>query len=142
MEMRRVLGIDIGDPFEYFVEEADERLILRKYRTLECMFCASTEGLSYFKDYFICGSCLPEGGGLFNPEVAATLEEINTEIIIKPKWVRSKETLLRLTKAMEQYPDAPQKKWAELVGVSQGRVSQLVRDLNNTARRSPGSGEE
>ncbi|WP_340030469.1 AbrB/MazE/SpoVT family DNA-binding domain-containing protein [Paenibacillus sp. FSL K6-1122] len=52
MELRRTLGIDIGNPFEYFVEE-DERLILRKYRTQECMFCSSTEGLSYFKEYFM-----------------------------------------------------------------------------------------
>ncbi|WP_233476564.1 AbrB/MazE/SpoVT family DNA-binding domain-containing protein [Paenibacillus sonchi] len=140
MELRRTLGIDIGDPLEYFVDDANERLTLRKYRTLECMFCSSTEGLSYFKDFFICGSCLeqvsgneklPEGGAA---EVAAALEEVNTEkeIAIKPKWTRSKETLLRLTKVMELYPDAPQKKWAEMVGISQGRVSQLVKKLNNT----------
>lgn len=154
MELRRTLGIEIGDPFEIFVEEEDERLILRKYRTRECMFCASTEGLSYFKDYFICNSCLervsenenlPEGGAAFNPEVAATLEKVNTgtEISIKPKRTRSKETLtlLRLAKVMEQYPNAPQKKWAELTGLSQGRVSQLVKKRNNTAPRSPGSGE-
>ncbi|OME30581.1 hypothetical protein BSK63_16940 [Paenibacillus odorifer] len=154
MELRRTLGIDIGDPFEYFVEEEDERLIIRKYRTQECMFCSSTEGLSYFKEYFICGSCLdqvsgneklPEGGAAFNPEVAATLEKVNTEteISIKPKRTRSKETLtlLRLENVMEQYPDASQKKWAELVGLSQGRVSQLVKKINNIAPRSPGSGE-
>ena len=143
MELWRVLGIEIGDPFEYFVDDADGRLTLRKYRTLECMFCFSTEGLSYFKEYFICGSCLEQISGngelpkgvAFNPEVA-TLEEVNTEkeIAIKPKWARIKETLVRLAKVMEQYPDAPQKKWAELIGVSQGRVSQLVKKVNNIAR--------
>ncbi|SDM16636.1 transcriptional pleiotropic regulator of transition state genes [Paenibacillus sp. OK060] len=142
MELRRTLGIDIGDPFEYFVDDESERLTLRKYRTLECMFCSSTEGLSYFKDYFICGSCLeqvsgneklPEGEAASSPEVAM-LEEVSNgkEIANKPKWARSKETLFRLAKVMEQYPEAPQKKWAELLGISQGRVSQLVQKLNNT----------
>ncbi|WJM05860.1 AbrB/MazE/SpoVT family DNA-binding domain-containing protein [Paenibacillus sp. PK1-4R] len=83
MELRRTLGIDFGNPFKYFVEEDDERLILRKSRTQECMFCSSKEGLSYFKEYFICGSCLDqvpettEGGAASNPEVDATLEKIS-----------------------------------------------------------------
>ncbi|APO48541.1 hypothetical protein BS614_30965 (plasmid) [Paenibacillus xylanexedens] len=151
MELRRVLGIEIGDPLEYFVDDDNVRLTLRTYRTQECMFCLTTVELSYFKEYFICGSCLeqvsgneklPEEVAASDPEVAATLEEVNTEkeIAIKPKWARSKETILLLAKVMEQYPDAPQKKWAELVGISQGRVSQLVKKLN-TADRSPGSGE-
>ena len=58
IELRRTLGIELGDPLEYFVDDSNERLTLRKYRTAECMFCSSTEGLAYFKDYFICSSCI------------------------------------------------------------------------------------
>lgn len=142
-ELRRVFGIEIGDPLEFFVD--DSHMHLRKYRTLECMFCASTEGLSYFKEYFICGSCLQQVSGneklpegvVSNLEVTATYEEANS---FKPKQTRSKDTLVRLVKIMEQYPTASQKKWAELIGVSQGRVSQLVQKLNNTAHRSSGYG--
>lgn len=142
MELRRTLGIEIGDPFEYFVDDDNVRLTLRTYRTLECMFCFSTEGLSYFKEYFICGSCLNEvfeddklleGVVASSPEVA-TFRELNAEVELysNPKQARSIKTLGRLVKIMEQYPAASQKKWAELIGVSQGRVSQLVRKLNNT----------
>ncbi|MBT2283503.1 hypothetical protein J7E78_08125 [Paenibacillus polymyxa] len=35
-----------------------------------------------------------------------------------------KDTALRLVMIMEEYPSASQKKWAEMLGVSQGRVSQ------------------
>ncbi|WP_336766120.1 AbrB/MazE/SpoVT family DNA-binding domain-containing protein [Paenibacillus sp. USHLN196] len=58
IELRRTLGIELRDPLEYFVDDSNERLTLRKYRTAECMFCSSTEGLAYFKDYFICSSCI------------------------------------------------------------------------------------
>ena len=128
IELRRTLGIELGDPLEYFVDDSDKRLTLRKYRTAECTFCSSTEGLAYFKDYFICSSCINE---------AAT-----TEPIVEKMQTRSKDTALRLVKIMAEYPAASQKKWAELLGVSQGRVSQLIQKINESVPKSSGSEEK
>lgn len=99
MELRRTLGIDIGNPFEYFVEE-DERLILRKYRTQKCMFCSSTEGLSISKNISSAVHVW-----IRSPETRNCLKwplrwkkyvNTETEISIKPKRTRSKETLTLL----------------------------------------------
>lgn len=61
IELKHNLGIEHGDPIEYFFD--DPRIILRKYRTCECTFCSATEQLTYFKDYFICSSCIKEALG-------------------------------------------------------------------------------
>ncbi|KAA8757855.1 AbrB/MazE/SpoVT family DNA-binding domain-containing protein [Paenibacillus sp. UASWS1643] len=128
IELRRTLGIKLGDPLEYFVDDSDERLTLRKYRTAECTFCSSTEGLAYFKDYFICSSCINEA--------------VTTEPIVEKKQPRSKDTALRLVKIMAEYPAASQKKWADLLGVSQGRVSQLIQKINQSVPKFSGSEEK
>ncbi|SDK98005.1 hypothetical protein SAMN05428961_103454 [Paenibacillus sp. OK060] len=37
----------------------------------------------------------------------------------------------RLSEIMEQHPNSSQKEWAKLVGVSQGRVSQIIKGMNS-----------
>lgn len=136
IELRRTLGIEIGDPLEYFAD--DSRLILRKYRTYECMFCSSTERLAYFKEHFICSSCVNGASGnngkeerRSKKEVGLSLEaEPSEPILFERKQTRSKDTALRLAKIMEEYPAASQKNWADLLGVSQGRVSQIIQKMN------------
>ncbi|WP_110822827.1 AbrB/MazE/SpoVT family DNA-binding domain-containing protein [Paenibacillus illinoisensis] len=140
IELRRTLGVEIGDPLEYFIEEYDKRILLRKYRTQVCLFCSVTEELFFFKNYFICSSCLDEvlGNGMGEEqnkskhEVVHSEKVANTQSSVERKLTRSKDTLLRLTKVMEQYPAASQKEWGELLGVTQGRISQLVRILNKS----------
>ncbi|MBD7970371.1 AbrB/MazE/SpoVT family DNA-binding domain-containing protein [Paenibacillus gallinarum] len=141
-ELRDILGIEIGDPLEYFIDDANERLTVRTYRTMECMFCSTTTGLVYFKDYFICGPCVKQVPGSGNeklPERVASLQKTSTKKEldnIKLKQNRSKKTLVRLIEVMKENPDSSQKKWAELSGISQGRVSQLVQILNELDRQS------
>lgn len=145
-ELRDILGIDIGAPLEYFADDENERILLRTYRTMECMFCSTVNNLSYFKEFFICESCLKQVSAAENmlPEETVskpkliTFEEVSatTELGINLKEARSKKTIQLLIQVMQNHPNASQKKWAELIGVSQGRVSQLVKILNESNSES------
>ncbi|WP_397339452.1 hypothetical protein [Paenibacillus amylolyticus] len=42
----------MGDPLEYFTDGENERILIRSYRTVQCMFCKTTDNLSFFKEYF------------------------------------------------------------------------------------------
>jgi len=57
IELRRVMGIDIKDPIEIFVDEG--KIILKKYQPA-CMFCENANDIITFKDKKICKSCLEE----------------------------------------------------------------------------------
>ncbi|MFD0712584.1 AbrB/MazE/SpoVT family DNA-binding domain-containing protein [Paenibacillus sp. GCM10027626] len=60
MELRRTLGIDIGDSMEFFVDDASRKILIRKYRGGTCYFCSSSEQLVYFKEKLVCGRCWSE----------------------------------------------------------------------------------
>lgn len=55
IELRRVLGIEIKDPLEIYVE--DDKIILRKYQP-GCSFCGNTENVISFKGRSICADCI------------------------------------------------------------------------------------
>jgi len=57
IELRRVMGIDIKDPIEIFVE--GEHIIFKKYQPT-CIFCDSVDDVITFKGKKICKSCLSE----------------------------------------------------------------------------------
>ncbi|MEX1306916.1 MAG: AbrB/MazE/SpoVT family DNA-binding domain-containing protein [Eubacteriales bacterium] len=57
IELRRVMGIDIKDPIEIFVDEG--KIILKKYQPA-CFFCENANDIVTFKDKKICKSCLEE----------------------------------------------------------------------------------
>jgi transcriptional pleiotropic regulator of transition state genes len=56
-ELRKILGIDRGDPLEILVDEA--KIVLRKYYA-GCLFCDNVEGLTNINGKKICGMCLEE----------------------------------------------------------------------------------
>lgn len=59
IELRRVMDLEVGDPVEVFIDDVAERFILRKYRTMACLFCNSSEDqLAFFRGYFACSTCL------------------------------------------------------------------------------------
>lgn len=137
IELRRSLEIELGDPVEYF--EDNSRLIIRKYRTYECMFCSSTKQLTYFKEYFVCCSCRKDAS---NNGVEQEWEEpmgvihdtgaVSKPALVESRQIRSKDTAHKLAEIMKDHPYSSQKQWADLLGVSQGRVSQLIRKLNQS----------
>lgn len=57
-EIRRTMGINEGDPLEFFVNGRD--IALRKY-VRGCVFCGITEGdLKEFRDKLVCKDCIKE----------------------------------------------------------------------------------
>lgn len=71
IELRRTLELNEGDPVEVFVDDEAKCIMLRKYRTQECLFCQSTETLTYFRERYICASCLQD----LNPSLQSGLLE-------------------------------------------------------------------
>ncbi|HHV94023.1 MAG TPA: AbrB/MazE/SpoVT family DNA-binding domain-containing protein [Firmicutes bacterium] len=62
IELRRTLQIDKQDPIEIFVE--GDKIILRKHRAA-CVFCGSTDGITPFKDKYVCSDCIADLGSAF-----------------------------------------------------------------------------
>ncbi|MRN57328.1 AbrB/MazE/SpoVT family DNA-binding domain-containing protein [Paenibacillus monticola] len=137
VEIRMTRNIDIGDPIEFFI--LDENIIvLRKYTSTECTFCRSLEQVSYYKDQFICSNCVKELG---NPERISQESEprqedaqesaVHTNSIRRTK---TEEMNQRLQQAIVDHPFANQKGLAEILGISQARVSQLKRKFSSTSK--------
>ncbi|MCM3701641.1 AbrB/MazE/SpoVT family DNA-binding domain-containing protein [Paenibacillus macerans] len=57
IELRRILGIDIKDALEIFVD--GERIILRKYEP-SCIFTGSADDLVFFRGKMVSRACLEE----------------------------------------------------------------------------------
>ncbi|MFP4978896.1 AbrB/MazE/SpoVT family DNA-binding domain-containing protein [Paenibacillus sp. CN-4] len=132
-EIRMTRNIEVGDPIEFFILN-DNIIVLRKYTSTECTFCRSLDRVTYYRDQFICSSCLGELASpsrepepsdrpyMPAPEAASAVYEGSGR-----KKARSEEMRQRLEQAVQQYPAASQKELARILGISQARVSQLKR---------------
>lgn len=129
IELRRGLGISEKDPIEVFIDEEAKIIMMRKYRTEECLFCQSTENLSYFKSRFVCSVCFKALKADTLKECAVTVEDRPVETADKVRRWKRGEVENRLAEVIKAYPDASQKEWAQMIGISQGRVSQLMKHL-------------
>ena len=56
-ELRKNLGINVGDPLEIYVE--GDLIILKKYEP-NCIFCGECKDVVDYKGKHICKSCLKE----------------------------------------------------------------------------------
>ncbi|MEK5645930.1 MULTISPECIES: AbrB/MazE/SpoVT family DNA-binding domain-containing protein [Paenibacillus] len=135
VELRRVLGVDEADALEFFIDEEAKYLMFRKLNS-GCLFCESIEALSYFKGRLICTSCLRDIRGP-EPHLAKLESAIALDSEVKPqeeKKTRGKQvdTRKRLAEVMLTYPNATQVEWAEMLGVTQGYVSYLIRTMKKT----------
>lgn len=54
IELRRNLGIDVGDSLEIYVTA--DSIVLKKYEP-GCIFCGETEGLKQYHNKKICIDC-------------------------------------------------------------------------------------
>lgn len=54
-ELRNTHGLDVGSPFEIFVE--GERIIFKKYQPA-CTFCDSAVDIKRFKGKRVCKRCI------------------------------------------------------------------------------------
>ncbi|MEK3834461.1 MULTISPECIES: AbrB/MazE/SpoVT family DNA-binding domain-containing protein [unclassified Paenibacillus] len=55
--LRKRYQMNEGDPVEILVQ--GDHIILERYRP-KCVFCGSMEGVSEYKERYICSSCLTE----------------------------------------------------------------------------------
>ncbi|MDU7476395.1 MAG: AbrB/MazE/SpoVT family DNA-binding domain-containing protein [Paenibacillus macerans] len=141
IELRRFIGIGHGDTIEFFVDNESQRIMMRPYRTQECLFCQSMEQLIYFRERFICTACLQElsptqqvgSQQSANMEIAVALENRNDPDAGAARRHRQKtsELIRKLNEVMATYPSENQSKWANRIGVSPSRVSQLLRAMKS-----------
>lgn len=54
-ELRRVMGINVGDSLEIFTD--NNNIILKKYSPF-CIFCGSSEAVLSYNGKCICSKCL------------------------------------------------------------------------------------
>lgn len=131
-EIRMTRNIDIGDPIEFFILN-DDVIVLRKYTSTECTFCRSLDKVTYYKDQFICNACLKELGDPHRTAETAQQPPYIPEEQLTPnrgtRRTKTEEMSQRLTQAIAEHPYANQKELAEVLGISQARVSQLKRKL-------------
>ena len=57
IELRRILGIQVKDPIEIYVD--GENIILKKYAPT-CTFCGDSQNTREYKGKTICESCASE----------------------------------------------------------------------------------
>ncbi|MCL6445774.1 MAG: AbrB/MazE/SpoVT family DNA-binding domain-containing protein [Alicyclobacillus sp.] len=69
IELRRTMGIEVGDGVEVFVD--GERIVLRKYER-GCVFCGEVEEVSRFREKGVCRQCRRELRGVMPVTPAGT----------------------------------------------------------------------
>ncbi|WP_213511059.1 AbrB/MazE/SpoVT family DNA-binding domain-containing protein [Paenibacillus macerans] len=151
IELRRFIGIGQGDTIEFFIDNESQRIMMRPYRTQECLFCQSMEQLIYFRERFICAACLQElsptqqagSQQTANLEIAVALENRNDPDAGTARRPRQKtsELIRKLNEVMATYPSENQSKWAKRIGVSPSRVGQLLRAMKEAGSQQSANQE-
>lgn len=130
-EVRRVLNLDPNVRTEYFYDDERKAIMVYKYRAKECLFCSGQQQIIYFKKFYICMPCIQSLPALqvFLERVERERADAAQKALAKKKRMtaRRKETLDRLHQAMKENPKASQKELAEILGISQSWISQLLR---------------
>lgn len=143
-ELRQVLNLPEGAPVEIFVQDEEQRIILRKYQTLACFICQSVDDLLLFHNKHICTSCLKQ---MIDEEQTAPLkkaEPVMHTIPLTPRRSNRKvqDTLRELKIIMQDYPDVTKSEWARLLDVSPGRLSQLLKLMREQEQEGKQEGEQ
>lgn len=124
------MGIEVSDPLEFYLDTASGYIAIRKYRGVSCDLCHSTQDLTYFKDSFLCKQCILNLKGnidVIPVPVSMVKEPTHKEKGAKPST--SKKLAEQHRRLIRVHPTAKQSEYAEWLGVSQGRISQLKRLL-------------
>ncbi|KJD47572.1 AbrB/MazE/SpoVT family DNA-binding domain-containing protein [Paenibacillus terrae] len=124
-ELRNSMNINIGDALDFFI--TSEGLMIRKYTGVSCYFCSAVDNLSYFRDHLICSDCIEN---LKSDNPSSHSGETRPAQPKKRRNYRNQTELLhKLKQLMEKHPNVSQKELAEMLELSQGRVSQLKKLL-------------
>lgn len=125
-EIRASMGIGIGEPLEFYMDVESGFMSIGKYSGVSCKLCHSADNLTYFKSSLLCKQCILDlkgNVGVSPIPVPAAKEPTHKE----NKGIRSssQQMVESLRKLMREHPKAKQGEYAEWLGVSQGRISQL-----------------
>ncbi|MGM1023733.1 MAG: AbrB/MazE/SpoVT family DNA-binding domain-containing protein [Bacillota bacterium] len=129
-EIRTSMGIEIGEPLEFYMDVETGFMGLGKYsERISCKLCNSMHDLSYFKGSLLCKQCILDLKG--NIGVSPIPAPVVKESTYKEKKVHPStlQLLKRLRKIMMEHPGAKQSEYAEWLGVSQARISQIKKLL-------------
>ncbi|MGF9644606.1 AbrB/MazE/SpoVT family DNA-binding domain-containing protein [Paenibacillus sp. FSL L8-0502] len=129
-EMRTSMGIQAGESLEFYLDVETGLLSMRKYIGVCCHLCYSVQDLSYFRGSFLCKKCINDLKG--NIGVSQMPVPVIKEPACKEKSVHrlsSQYLVEKLRRLMREHPNAKQGEYAERLGVSQGRISQLKKLL-------------
>ncbi|WP_348622564.1 AbrB/MazE/SpoVT family DNA-binding domain-containing protein [Paenibacillus polymyxa] len=128
-EIRNSMGIDVGEPLEFYIDAESGFMGMRKYRGISCNLCNSAQALNYFKDLLLCRQCILDLKGNVGVSPIPVNSDKDSENRNK-KVNRSSEQLVEsLRKLVCEHPKARQSEYAKWLGVSQGRISQLKKLL-------------
>ncbi|MBC8080371.1 MAG: regulator [Gorillibacterium sp.] len=128
-EIRATRNIEIGDPMEFFISN-NNTIVIRKYRSNECTFCRSMENVTYYHEQFICMSCLDELKHSLFEAPPALISKQRKPHVADNYTKKTNEMLMRVKQAFLETPDVSQKELANRLGISQGRISQLKKELS------------
>ncbi|MET3209747.1 UNVERIFIED_CONTAM: AbrB family looped-hinge helix DNA binding protein [Paenibacillus sp. PvR008] len=123
-EMRISMGINVGDPLEIFIDSETNTLTFKIYTGMSCKMCGSAEQLTYFRGSFVCGECIHDMKNGTNCQKYSPDRLAPTQ-----KNYRSEILLGKLKDLMKQHPAFSQQKYADILGVSQCRISQLKKQI-------------
>ncbi|ADO55096.2 AbrB/MazE/SpoVT family DNA-binding domain-containing protein [Paenibacillus polymyxa] len=129
-ELRTSMGIQAGESLEFYLDVETGLLSMRKYIGVCCHICHSVQDLSYFRHSFLCKKCIQDLKGNIEdcPIPALAVKEAgDSEKSIKRS--SSQHLVEHLRRLMREYPTAQQGEYAEWLGVSQSRISQLKKLL-------------
>ncbi|MGW8958439.1 AbrB/MazE/SpoVT family DNA-binding domain-containing protein [Paenibacillus sp. NPDC055715] len=123
-EMRISMGIDIGDPLEFFKDVESGLMGIRKYYGSSCKLCNSGESLTYFRNSLLCRQCILDMKGNIG-----VIPVIKKPAYIEKRVNRSLQQLKKLRSLIREHPHAKQSEYANWLGVTASRISQLKKLL-------------
>ncbi|MCW3793753.1 winged helix-turn-helix transcriptional regulator [Paenibacillus sp. LS1] len=135
-ELRDSLDIQVRDDIEYFHDTDNSLVVLRKFRSTSCFFCAASEDLIMFKEQLVCKDCARSlVSGVGNESIHEKSEDKKTTRKRGIKWEQL-QNLLRVS------PDISRKEIAEALDVSLSRVSQMFKVLAESSNEETKAGNQ
>lgn len=124
------------DSVEIFYEDQKEYIILKKYYGTCCVFCGSGKTLTWFKNKYICTSCL-KNAKVYDPSNTV----MNTCDIMRLKTrkkrapsIKASDMIPKLVELKKQNPSLTQRELAKYLNTSQPRVSLLLNRLRKESK--------
>lgn len=133
VETLRLLHINPGDDaVEIFIDTDNKTMALRRYVGHACFFCGNSERLRDFQQRLVCPQCL---GDLYEEFCGSDVKKEVAVTAAGPAQRYSTVTLVNMVGGfLNDHPGAKQLDIAEALGISQGRVSQIMKIIREARR--------